>query len=303
MKIFARLVVLIAIARMAGCQSPVYDADVQFVERLVVKGVLTPGKTVSGISIGRTLPVTTIPHPEDFEVHDATATIVVDGIRYSLRHVGNGLYENGTLVAFSGKSYDLSVEWNGHKAVAHTLVPFLPDTTALVLSRPYVPYYSNMYRYILDAALAPHAGETYGGGWSHTIVRANYPNDSLIYDPIPETFTNSVLIRSREIQSDGKAHLAIEGYLSPSTSPLIIDTLWVTISSFDEQFYDYYYSSGSPTSFEELVLGIVPGAITWNVSGDGIGMFIGKASITKALLLTQAILGTNPKRRTQEQRQ
>src|SRR5271169_3932934 len=105
MKLLSASIAFIAAAIIVGCKTPVYDADVQFTERLVIEGILSPGKQVTGIYIGKTLPVTSVFDPTEAEVHDAVATVVVDGLGYSLQHVGNGMYQNLNLVATAGKIY------------------------------------------------------------------------------------------------------------------------------------------------------------------------------------------------------
>jgi hypothetical protein len=266
---------------LAGCKTPVYDADVQFAERLVIEGILAPGKQVTGIYIGKTLPVKTIFDPKNAEVHDAVATVVVDGIGYPLLHVGGGLYENANLVATAGKTYSITVEWNGLKAVGHTLVPFVPDTSSVMLTLPAGPYNSNSYVFTVDAAITPHPGETYGATWAHFVNYSYFVSDSLNGGEYVENASSKILRRDIDTQPDGKIHIELAGYLTESFPSRPFDTLLVAFSVFDEQFYDYFNSNGNSTSFENLVLGISPGAIKWNVSGDGIGMFIGRASISE----------------------
>ena len=135
MRILSASIAFITSAIMVGCKTPVYDADVQFTERLVIEGILSPGKQVTGMYIGKTLPVKTVFDPTEAEVHDAVATVVVDGIGYPLQHAGSGLYQNLNLMATAGKTYSLAVEWNGLRVTAQTLVPFEPDTLSLVLAR------------------------------------------------------------------------------------------------------------------------------------------------------------------------
>jgi hypothetical protein len=59
----------------------------------------------------------------------------------------------------------------------------------------------------------------------------------------------------------------------------------VTVSAFDGQFYAYFNSSGGATSFGDLVLGVNPGGVNWNVTGGGIGLFIGKSSSMKQVVV------------------
>lgn len=288
MRMLRASVVFITSAIMVGCKAPVYDADVQFTERLVIEGILTPGNQIKGIYIGKTLPVKTVFDPTEAEVHDAVATVVVDGIGYSLQHVGNGLYQNLNLVATAGKTYSLNVEWNGLRVTAQTLVPFPPDTLSLVFSQVNLTYqFSNAANFVLDGSFKGFSGETYGAVWSHDVIGSDYIaalDTAFPYvEYVDHSYTSPVLVRDRDIQSDGNIHVPVSGNINEDYFPHHpwSDTLVVTISAFDEQFFDYYNSKGSTTTFEDLVLGMSPGAVKWNVSGEGIGMFIGKVSITR----------------------
>jgi hypothetical protein len=285
MKTLSAPLAFIAAVIMAGCQTPVYDADVQFEERLVIEGILAPGAQVAGIYIGKTLSVKAVFDPKEAEVHDAVANVVVDGIDYPLHHVGSGLYEAQGLVAQSGKVYALTVEWNGLRATAQTLVPYAPDTASLVISPVSLTY--NIFHeasFALDASFLPEPGETYGVVWTHDeFDYGYYPDSTLTYHVYPYTSSHLPLVRNIDVQSDGRIHIAMSGNLYGNYIPEI-DTLFVAISAFDEQFYDYYNSNGKTTSFEDLVLGMSPGAVKWNVSGNGIGMFIGKVSIKRYAL-------------------
>ena len=269
------LVSLMLVLAATGCESPVDDAELHYVERIVVDGVLVPGKPVADIYVGRTLPLNVASDPRDAELHDAVVSIDVDGVGYPLRHAGNGLYENTDLLVASGAAYDLTVEWQGLKATAHTRIPYVPqwDTSSFTWGDPspgvHVPN-------TLDIVVAPHPGETYGGGWVHSYHFTTSTTDF-------ETDFNTTLKRESDRQADGRVHVDLTGYFSFSWSPH--DTLWVTLSAFDEQFYAYFNSSGGPTSFEDLVLGVNPGGVNWNVTGDGIGLFIGKASMMREVVV------------------
>jgi hypothetical protein len=243
---------------LAGCRVPVYDADIQFVDRLVINGMIVPGQQITGIYVGKMLPVTTAPDPADAEVHDAAVTITIDGQAFPLIHAGSGLYGNSTIVAVPGKTYGLTVEWNGLKVTAQTLVPFVPDSSAITFTR--------MAEQLgqVSSIVTAHPSEVYGLTLIHGYRRTVF--DILEHDYVPV----QRLVRAIEEGPDGKIDLVSgEIYLAPNETS---DTLWVTVSALDDQFYKYYYSSGNTSDFENLVLGVPPGSPNWNVSGDGVGL-------------------------------
>ena len=264
-------VLLPALFGLVGCKVPVYDADIQFVDRLVINGMLVPGQQITGIYVGKMLPVTTTPDPTDAEVHDATATITVDGQAFPLTHAGSGLYGNSTIVAVPGKTYGLTVEWNGLKATAMTLVPFVPDSSTVTFTRT-----AHQFGQVSSIVIA-HSGEVYGLTLIHGYRRTAY--DVMNHDYIPV----QRLVRATEAGPDGKIDL-VSGSISLALNE-ISDTLWATVSALDDQFYKYYYSSGNTSDFENLVLGVPPGSPNWNVSGDGVGLFLGRAAGTKTIPL------------------
>jgi len=256
-------------ALFMGCETPVYDADVQFVERLVINGSITPGQTISGIYVGKTLPVTSTPNPSNAEIHDAVATIAVDGQAYPLYHEGGGLYGTSAVTAVPGKTYNLAVAWNGLRATAETVAPFMPDTTLTTFTR------TGIQSVVVNALLTPHPDEVYGMKYDHGYRPTMFSDIEHDYSG-PEG-----LVRATDLAADGMVHLSSSTvYLSPNESS---DTLWVTISALDGQFYKYYYSSGTTSDIENVILGVPPASRDWNISGDGIGLFIGIASVTKAI--------------------
>ena len=104
---------------------------------------------------------------------------------------------------------------------------------------------------------------------------------------VVEAVADDVHVRHLEadivgLQIDLAAVRLVEAYdaaLIPS------DTAFTIIHSYDQPFYNFFITRGSNApGYDDLLFRQTGGPISWNVSGDGIGMFIGHATTTKRIL-------------------
>lgn len=143
MKRATKIIAMISLILLPACEEVMEVDDLPFEERLVIRGVLQAGDTVSTIYVGRTLPYR---EPVYFEytssydasswVKNATVSIACDGISYPIHYVAKGNYANDSLIVQTGKAYALTVEWQGKRVEAQTVVPSDPELdTAYIASR------------------------------------------------------------------------------------------------------------------------------------------------------------------------
>ena len=106
-----------------SCEQPLEEEEFPYELKLVTRGIIEPGQLVEEIYIGRTLPIC-VPFDEDFaNLSDAVGAVVSDGIFYPLRHTGNGLYTTDSLIARTGNTYFLLVQWQDKSISAETYIP------------------------------------------------------------------------------------------------------------------------------------------------------------------------------------
>ena len=260
-----------------GCEETLQVDDLPYEELLVIRGVLQAGDTVRTLHIGRTLPYQEyyygIANPASEEpagwVKDAEVHIVCEDKDFALHYTNEGSYANDSLIVETGKKYFLTVEWNGKKSEACTLIPNEPTIdTAYISSATFVSRYPLRNFYGADTIIESYK-YTVKGSFHHSNNRVfgvtlaeEYESE---FDP-SKTFIGSLdyKVYRTEVLS-GSVNYEAEAVRS--SNPLFI----VTVQSFDEPYFEYYN-----TGEKEVTLRAGSYApVAWNVTGDGIGMFIG----------------------------
>ncbi|MBF8248984.1 MAG: hypothetical protein HW374_1784 [Bacteroidetes bacterium] len=136
-----RLVSALILSLSTGCEQTVELGSIPYEEKLVVRGILEPGKSVI-IYFTRTLSLEEPFSGDKAAIANVEGTIVCEGVSFSLLHLGpvliNGVKTGfaeysmgGGVIAQAGKIYELAASWNGHTIRAHTRVPdsAIIDTT------------------------------------------------------------------------------------------------------------------------------------------------------------------------------
>lgn len=264
---------LLAVIPFAGCDVPVEDADISYTERIVVQGVLEPGKPVANIYVGRTLPLTMLPDQRAAALTDAEVTVLHNGLAHSLVHSSLGLYADSSLIVVSGDVYEFRARWGGHEALSRTVVPF---PVALDSFR-FIPDVASGNVGRLDVAGIPRTSEAYGLKWSMGLQR-----DSGDYNPFSGNYLVR-LVRGRDAVQSNAPFLSEEGYLYRRAGPG--DTLQIVVFAFDEPFFEYSRSLSESAGNTDLALDTYFPSVRWNVTGDGIGMFIGRTISRRTVVL------------------
>lgn len=247
----------------AGCTSVVDDpGTLPYHEKLVVRGVLQADSTLDTISVTRTLPPLDDYSREKAAVHGALVVVYHNGVHDTLRDHGKGRYFAPNITIQSGTTYELTVEWNGKRAYATTIVPFPPIIQSVRKETSQSSH--SFYNTVLVAAVTPRPNEVYGATSEHRT-------------PPPNAYTyRNYTIDEVKYSSDTTKNGTVSVRADRATWYQENGTDVIQVHAYDPAFYAYFrsaYDSDDDSPFNRA-----GSQKKWNIYGDGIGMFIGMAS-------------------------
>lgn len=321
---------LIVVAQiLVGCGQIITDANIPHEERLVINGAVIAGQRIRNIQVTRTIAPLDTFNMDKIRISDADVRISVDGREYRLRLQtavdsvrtnfgrlieGPSSYEAPDLIAESGKTYQLTVNWKGKSAMATTFVPQTPVVENIprlvwrlnITERTFSsgPFGGNP-QVIRDTTLVTsmrvpiisRANEVYNLQYFRLLDATN-PNRAPLLEypgylqpPISDSTGTHFVGASYSNRTDGKGNLIIYGYTPQSPQPTItvIPTanlvMILTIEARDARIAPFVQTQSrlyesqqfNPLSSE----GKNP---QWNVSGNGFGLFIGQSTTTTITL-------------------
>lgn len=256
------IIIFIMLIFISGCEQNVVENDLEFNEKLVVRALLEAGKPIE-VYFARTLPLQDQYDTLKANLEDVVAVIIRRGVEHKLEHIKDGRYRAGTLIAENGESYKLFVEWNGKVITAETRVPssttFQNGRVTLTIENETDSVYN------IEGLLTPREGAVYGVTWSVFNAQHQFSFED---DVIPvllreedKDLQNRLLLRTREIPGE-----IIKQWRN---------SLFIRVHAFDEQFYNFFITQDANRATSNIFSqsGI---NLRWNVTGDAIGMFIGK---------------------------
>lgn len=243
-------------------------ADLPYRQQIVVSGVLEPGQVVDSIQFLKTLPVSDSFSIEKAAIADVIASIRVADRDYPLRYLGDGFYTTDSLVARSGETFELSAQWRDMEAIASTRVPYPVDSEAIAITfRPAIePRSGDTSYYRIQATFTPTAGQVYGLGYD----LVNGANVSQAHGGLQ---TRDAIVRPRDTLANGELTL-VSREDSPLEGPPFRGI--IRVYAFDAPYYAFHISFGNDESGDRVFSGSQE-KVEWNVVGDGIGIFIGRA--------------------------
>lgn len=280
-KKIAKIIAFVLIAyTISSCSQGVGEVvDLPYTEMIVVRGVLEAGKPVKGIMLTKTLPALDSFEISKAEIQNVDAVIISDNISYKLKSVGNALFDTDSLIAQSGKSYQIIVKWNGKTAYGNTTVPYPVTLDSVWEVPPTQRRRSNQWIYRLSAESKFNENSVIVGGYQLDDTNNVYP--------FFKSYTSKAY-QKQDANSDSKIKLIVFSQNVTDTNNVLFDSLSFKLSffveSYDIQFYDYFRTrtnGDSPNSS----FGLSGSNIHWNIKGDGVGMLIGFASTKKRYLM------------------
>ncbi|MFY7999705.1 MAG: DUF4249 family protein [Candidatus Kapaibacteriota bacterium] len=329
---------------LSSCVQSVTNIELPFDEKILIEGVLQAGKPLENISITKTYPpLTTRTSLSTLYLPDADVTLRVDGQSYkpqvrldSLQYSTSGFTVGGQpqsiyyittpkysfpqLTATAGKTYELTVQWNGKTAVGKATVPSAANLGAPTISSTSIT---------LDSVQA--GGQVIGGRLTvfyRPVARVNVSLDATMqsgfayrlsfYSPDTASFNRSIggnfqffspiFVYSQSNWrvlpvgiTEDRAGMTLSASVTPSQTTIspssgaptstvqsmsdlvthlkklryfaVLTATEAAYSKWDEtRFLGYSYGSGFPFS------GSGTQNPTWNITGDGIGIFVGAQS-------------------------
>jgi hypothetical protein len=309
---------------LQSCASTVIDgATLPAQEKIVVSGIIVAGQPIRNIEITRTIPPLDTFLVSKTLINDAQVTITVDGRtipltlqtptgRVPLDSSGRPIagfdveaskYEAPTLIPEGGKTYTLTINWNGKRATATTLVPLPPDVRAF---DPLVWRIDSVTRVVggmrggmmggmqgapttvriqelstqINLTLQPRENEGYRYtrvGFRDTVRSITLP-DAIITNATLNLAASSMntmpLTYSAQFQITANAPFTLQ-----TANTISI----VSLEAMDAAFERYQTSANRNTATTSPLGGSGQNPI-WNVSGDGIGVFVGRSIPTVVTL-------------------
>jgi hypothetical protein len=263
-------------ALLAACETVVEPVGLPYVERLVVRGVVESGSSLDSIRITRTLPLTEEYSGEKAAVADAEVTVRVGGQSYQLQHIGRGYYGNRAIVPQAGERYTLDIAWHGKHVTATTTTPFpVAIDSAAVVATPTSGQGGGDS--LLEAYFRPHGDQVYALAMKRSYYYIPY-GDTIkvhVYSEIGIELGERIGRRG-DTTEGGTIRLGTGFWVDRGGEVSGPDTLTALLYTYDEPFYDYYQTfHGDDHNDGPFATG--GETVAWNVEGDGIGMFIGRA--------------------------
>jgi hypothetical protein len=260
-----------------SCDNYVTEINIPYQENLVIQGVLDAGQPIKNIRITRTLPPLGDFTIEQSIIEDAIVKINSSNNEYILHYVGNGYYDSDNIIAIPGNEYLISASWHNKRVSGKTIVPFPAQIETIICDSIYTTeghqtnlglYYK--IKFLSEPYLTYIAGNIYK-------EYDYYLKDTLTNCSYQEEIVGN---NSSEQKSILTAYIlrcfTISGY-KPHCSKF--GNVFVFLETYDPQFYNFWKTKGIGEIHDFMDIFTLSSGknISWNVSGDGFGLFIGRA--------------------------
>lgn len=260
------LLIAVTVFLVSSCDDLTVDNDLAYEETMVVRSVVSAGKPIE-LFLARTTPPNSAYDTSLSYINNAVVVISSPTITDTLKYQGAGKYVSSRMNARNGEEYTMNILSGEKRAVAETQVPF---TTTFQAGRLMTRVEANGdTSYYIEGVLTPRPGAVYGVTWS--IIDG--PTSTVIED----TVLNQL---NREQDKTLLGHLVVRTRTIP---PVIVkryrNALFIRVHAFDEKFYKFFITQDANNASTNI-FSQSGTALRWNVSGDAIGMFVGKSDFT-----------------------
>jgi hypothetical protein len=242
-----------------SCEQPSEQEDIPYFPKLVIRGILSEGKPVQNIYIGRSMPVSVKISSSFTDLTDASAAIIFKDQVYPLTHTHNGLYKNDTLQIIRGEKYSLLASWQTLSANAETTVP-VPGKFELFGLQTQGSDSGKIY--FLQGKIYPVVDEVYAATWVVLNLFGIVDNES-------DVFGSVISKNSSGFVNCTTANIP-PGFVG-FTGTRLVARLFI----YDHPFLDFF-NSQSLNQVSDAIFGQTGSQVKWNVKGNGIGMFVGR---------------------------
>jgi hypothetical protein len=249
---------------VGGCQTIDDTEELPYTERLVISGEAR--SDVVNVVVERTLRLSEAYDQRNARLIDADVRLTSRGISHRLFDpVGNGVYFSPNIPLAEGDECELIVQWRGKEARARTRLPARPRVDSMRISR--VTSGGNTYE-SFSTTLTPSPRECYVSSWSLYAGRIFFGEP----DSRPRT--------TEDAENDGKLHFVTRN----DYSGVQMDSVKFFIEAYDMPYYEFYISRGN-IEFVGLPVSFFSAPFSSNVTGDGVGLFVGRSTFWTSIRL------------------
>lgn len=258
MKKYLNIIAIAVIALFTySCEETVNGVDLPYQELLVIRAELRADYEFN-MHITKTLPPLEEYSIEKVQIEGVTAFIECEGVKYPLYKNEFGTYFNSELVPKAGKTYKLFAQWKNHIVRAETTVPINKDTVYNV--------------YSTKETKKDNWGSSYQILTIHGTVELSGNSVTILNGIGDEYYYNSPTEFVSKLTNNYKGEIEIGKYNAYNNENYKLKS--VIISKYDNAYFEYYQTKDEG-EMESDVFVVSGNNITWNVKGDGIGLFIG----------------------------
>lgn len=267
MKIKKILIISFISILFISCEETVTNIQLPYVEQLVVSCILEDGNLVDSLRLERTLPPLDNYVEEKAIVKDAKVEISDGASSYQL-YYENGYYKSNNLIPQAGKTYNLKIEWKGKIVKATTFIPYIVEIPEIKYTlKEKQDAWSKWYELEIYSLIKPVKNVVFNSGWLNNHMGMNNQFNHICRDIDVNTEGNCkvVFLNNFYIQSNDL-----------NTITNFLKELVFVVYAYDTQFYPYFITQYNGES-SDAIFGGSTNNISWNVKGDGIGLFLGRA--------------------------
>lgn len=288
MKPFAALIFTLSIVLCSSCTTPspeAVDLVLDYQEKIVVSGLLHSGDTIQNIWLSRTVPPLEPALEENTSIPDAMALLTVDNRIYSMqlqpqvKTVGvaperidkRSLFRVPGLIAQAGKTYKITVRWKGMTAEATTTLPPLPPPIDSYRFTTDLDGPIGVQIPVLYASFKPRPDECY-----QMVAQMKRKFLRNPFELITFNSGRSDIVRQENADANNSISLKIPNRNIAISEIEKFDSLYtgdIIFYAYDMAYFDYQRSITRRTN--DIVFNIPTTNPKWNVTGDGIGLFVG----------------------------
>jgi hypothetical protein len=241
-----------------SCEEVLDVEGLPYEDKLVIHGFLYADSTNTLIRITRTLPLDAPYDTTQGFIRDAVGSITSNGEIYPLEYVGHGgIYRPVGLIPQVGKSYHLTLDWQGRHATATTMIPRAGTVDSVWYTLNEIEY---GYRIVYSIRMRGEQGTSIE---SEVNAQGRYVSGGSFYYG-----GSRELVR---VKSSDEPVTTVGNFYFGYYETAIIDSAVVDLYSYAPDYFEYAESRNG----EGDIVSGSPAPVRWNVKGDAIGVFFG----------------------------
>jgi len=274
-RIIALLSILTASLINWSCEQTVTGVELPYKEQLVIRAVLEAGEPIKNIRVERTLPPLE-PYTEASALVTNAVLVIKNRDKSVTLKYSNGYYTTDEIIPITGETYSLTATWKDKKATASTYIPKPVEYGNIdfeIIEEKYwdgqKQYNPLFFTYIKSEKNVVYKANTIFQTWRDYIAWESNMHRAI------EANNDGLLKVNLLVYNDGNRVIDINKIDSAAIRALLrLYYPKFNIYAYDDALYSYYITKDNGQSSGDI-FGIGGNNVSWNVRGDGIGMFIG----------------------------